>query len=72
MMYSVVEINRYDQVIGIIDLDQIEVSSGMSFYWNSKLTKEKKLRTHTLSSAEAERAYHIAKKMFPNKTFEIR
>jgi hypothetical protein len=72
MMYSVVEVNRYGQAIGTIDLDQVNVDSGMSFYWNHKLKSEKEMRTRTISSAEAERAYHIVKEKFPNKEFEIR
>jgi len=71
-MYSVVEINAYNQAIGIIDLDEVMSDSGMSFYWNHKLKDEKTMRTRTLSWSEAYRAYLLAKTKFPNKEFEIR
>lgn len=70
--YSVVEINQYGQAIGTIDLDEVDVEGGMCFYWNSVLEAEKEMRTHTISSAEAEKAYHKVKKRFPDKQFEIR
>jgi cytoskeletal protein CcmA (bactofilin family) len=72
MIYSVVEINQHGQPIGIVNLDNIDIDSGMSFYWNTKIKTEKEMRTHTISSVEAERAYHIVKEKFPNKEFEIK
>jgi len=70
-MYRIVEIDRSGNEIGIVDLNDINVTSGMKFYWNKVLKKDDEIRTMTLSSVEAEYIYKKLVEKFPDKKFEI-
>ena len=71
IFYKIIELNNYDQEIGIVNLDELETSRGMSFYWNKVLKKDDEIRTMTLSSVEAEYIYKKLVEKFPDKIFEI-
>lgn len=70
-MYYIAEIDKYGREIGIVDLNNIDITGGMSFYWN-KILKNNKQKTSTIYSYEVEKIYRILCEKFSDKEFEIK
>ena len=71
-MYRIVEIDRSGNEIGIVYLNDINVTSGMKFYWNKKLNIDSQICTTTIFNFQVEKIYKNLKNKFPDKEFEIR
>ena len=69
-MYSIVEFNSNEEIIGCVNFDKLNADSALEMYWNYKLPDNiNKFNNDYIST---KKIYYDLSNKFPARTFEIK